>query len=124
MGRRVWGPAASPGPTTHEHRGAGMTPSDLAQSGAIAPDPHVIEPYDLWTSRLSVDKWGDKVPHVRWDEKFQEDAWYFGTDRVGAAASAAQAGWNEFPPKHPPSLDVVDRATWDADARLARMDEY
>ena len=54
----------------------------------------------------------------------QEDAWYFGTDRVGPAASAAQAGWNQFPPDHPPKLDVVDRATWDVQARLARMDEY
>jgi len=64
------------------------------------------------------------VPHVQWDENFQEDAWYFGTDRVGPAASAAQAGWTEFPPNHPPKLEVVDPATWQVDARLARMDEY
>ena len=101
-----------------------MLPSDVDQYRVIDTDTHVIEPYDLWTSRLSVDKWGDKVPHVRFDEKRKEDAWYFGTDRVGAAASAAQAGWAEFPPDHPPSLDVVDPATWDVGDRLARMDEY
>src|SRR4051812_13206182 len=101
-----------------------MLPSDVDQYRVIDTDTHVIEPYDLWTSRLSVDKWGDKVPHVQWDERHQEDAWYFGTERVGAAASAAQAGWNEFPPNHPPKLSVVDPATWDVAPRLARMDEY
>jgi predicted TIM-barrel fold metal-dependent hydrolase len=101
-----------------------MLASEVDQYRVIDTDTHVIEPYDLWTSRLPVDKWGEKVPHVQWDEKFQEDAWYFGTDRVGPAASAAQAGWMEFPPDHPPKLEVVDPATWQVDARLARMDEY
>ena len=101
-----------------------MQPSDVDQYRVIDTDTHVIEPYDLWTSRLSVEKWGDKVPHVEWDENLQEDAWFFGKDRVGAAAGAAQAGWNEFPPNHPPKLSVVDPATWQVDARLARMDEY
>jgi predicted TIM-barrel fold metal-dependent hydrolase len=101
-----------------------MLPSDVDHYRVIDTDTHVIEPYDLWTSRLSVDKWGDKVPHVRWDERHQEDAWYFGTERVGAAASAAQAGWNEFPPNHPPTLSVVDPATWDVGPRLGRMDDY
>src|SRR4051812_47329454 len=101
-----------------------MLPSDVDQYRVIDTDTHVIEPYDLWTSRLSVDRWGDKVPHVRWDDKLQEDAWYFGDTRVSAAASAAQAGWNEFPPQHPARLSDVDPATWDASARLRRMDEY
>src|SRR5205814_5110619 len=68
--------------------------------------------------------WGEKVPQVQWEDTMQEDAWFFGTERVGPAAAAAQAGWNEFPPKHPPKLSVVDPATWNVDARLARMDEY
>ena len=78
-----------------------MLESEVDRFKVIDTDTHVIEPYDLWTSRLDVDKWGDKVPHVRWDEEFQEDAWYFGDERVGAAAAAAQAGWNQFPPQHP-----------------------
>ena len=101
-----------------------MLPSDVDSYKVIDTDTHVIEPYDLWTSRLSVDKWGGRVPHVRFDEKLQEDAWFFGEERVGAAASAAQAGWPQYPPDHPPSLEKVDRATWDPDARLARMDEH
>jgi len=63
-----------------------MLASEVDQYRVIDTDTHVIEPYDLWTSRLPVDKWGEKVPHVQWDERFQEGAWYFGTDRVGPAA--------------------------------------
>jgi predicted TIM-barrel fold metal-dependent hydrolase len=101
-----------------------MLPSDVDAFRVIDTDTHVIEPYDLWTSRISVDKWGDKVPHVRWDEDFQEDAWFFGESRIGPAAGAAQAGWSEFPPHHPPPLADVDPATWDANERLRIMDKY
>ncbi|WP_116996915.1 amidohydrolase family protein [Desertimonas flava] len=101
-----------------------MQPSDVDQYKVIDTDTHVIEPYDLWTSRLSVERWGDKVPHVRWDEALQEDAWFFGEKRVGAAAGAAQAGWNQFPPQHPPRLGDVDPATWNAEERLRIMDKY
>jgi len=34
----------------------------LTEIKVIDVDTHVIEPYDLWTSRISVKKWGDKVP--------------------------------------------------------------
>ena len=46
-----------------------MLASDVDAYRVIDTDTHVIEPYDLWTSRLDVGKWGDKVPHVRFDEK-------------------------------------------------------
>jgi uncharacterized protein len=101
-----------------------MLPSGVDAYQVIDTDTHVIEPYDLWTSRVSQAKWGDLVPHVQWDENLKEDAWYFGDTRVGAAASAAQAGWGQFPPDHPRRLADVDPATWDAHARLKRMDEY
>ena len=101
-----------------------MLESEVDRYKVIDTDTHVIEPYDLWTSRLDVKKWGDKVPHVKFDEQFQEDAWYFGDKRVGAAAAAAQAGWSQYPPQHPPRLDDVDPATWEASARLNVMDKY
>ena len=45
-----------------------MLESDVDRFKVIDTDTHIIEPYDLWTSRLDVGKWGDKVPHVRFDE--------------------------------------------------------
>ena len=90
----------------------------------IDTDTHIIEPYDLWTSRISQKKWGDKVPHVRWDEKYQEDAWFFGSERVAAAAGAAFAGWDKYPPLRPKRLEQVQTYTWHAEDRLKIMDEY
>jgi predicted TIM-barrel fold metal-dependent hydrolase len=101
-----------------------MLASDVDRYQVIDTDTHVIEPYDLWTSRLSEDRWGDRIPQVHWDPNLEEDAWYFGGSRIGPAAGPAQAGWNAWPPDHPPRLDLVDVATWDAPSRLRRMDEY
>ena len=55
-----------------------MTTSVIDETPIIDADTHVIKPPDLWTSRVSVKKWGDLVPHVRWDEDTQEELWYFG----------------------------------------------
>src|SRR2546426_12743284 len=89
----------------------------------IDVDTHVIEPYDLWTSRVSTKRWGDKVPHVRWDEKRQVDQWYSGDRILGAAASACQAGWKDAPPEHPPRLEDVAPSLWRNEDRLKLMDE-
>lgn len=101
-----------------------MLASEVDRYKVIDTDTHVMEPYDLWTSRVSVQRWGDLVPHVKWDEELEEDMWFHGDKRIGAAAGAAQAGWHQHPPLHPPSLDVVDAATWDPRRRLQKMDEF
>jgi predicted TIM-barrel fold metal-dependent hydrolase len=101
-----------------------LTASVLDQIKVIDSDTHVIEPPDLWTSRVSVQKWGDLVPHVKWDDSAQEMAWFFGDKKVSGVASAAMAGWHQYPPYHAARLEDVDPATWDAHARLRRMDEY
>jgi predicted TIM-barrel fold metal-dependent hydrolase len=105
-------------------RGGAVRPADVDRYRVIDTDTHVMEPYDLWTSRVSVARWGDLVPHVRWDPVRGEDMWFHGDTPIGAGAGAAQAGWHEFPPNHPPSLDAVDPATWEPQARLAKMDDF
>ena len=90
----------------------------------IDSDTHVSEPEDLWTSRVSVQKWGDMVPHVKWDPERNEEAWYFGGERFAAAAGPAMAGWKEFPPSHPPRMADADPGSWNPIERLKRMDEY
>ena len=89
----------------------------------IDTDSHLVEPPDLWTSRMSA-KWGDLVPRVRWDDDAQEEAWFVGDQRLGPVAASAQAGWHEYPPSHPPRWADADPHTWDAKLRLERMDEY
>jgi len=90
----------------------------------IDTDTHIIEPYDLWTSRMSARKWGDKIPLVRWDEVAQEDAWYFNNERVFPAVSSAHAGWHEYFPDVPKRLSEVNPALWRAEDRLKLMDAY
>jgi predicted TIM-barrel fold metal-dependent hydrolase len=101
-----------------------MLAAEVDQYQVVDTDTHVIEPYDLWTSRMSVAKWGDQVPHVKMDDDLGEEAWYFGDNRVGGGAGAAHAGYSKFAPEHPKNLGEADRSTWDVNARLARMDEY
>lgn len=89
----------------------------------IDADTHIIEPYDLWTSRVSTEKWGKLVPHVERNAQ-GVDYWHVGGERLGLAAGPAQAGWNEPPPLKPPTLDHADPATWRNADRLRLMDEY
>ena len=89
----------------------------------IDTDTHVVEPPDLWTSRVS-SKWGDLVPHVEWDDDKQEEAWFTGSTRLGAVGAPAMAGWHEHPPFHPRRFDDTDPSSWDATRRAALMDTY
>ncbi len=89
----------------------------------IDTDTHVVEPPDLWTSRLS-DRWGDLVPHVRWDPDKEEEAWWSGGTRLGAVGAPAMAGWHEHPPYHPRRFEDTDPQSWDATARARLMDSY
>ena len=100
-----------------------MSASIAERIRVIDTDTHLVEPPDLWTSRMS-SRWGDLVPHVAWDEAYAEEAWVIGDQRLAPVGSAAQAGWPEYPPDHPKRWSDADPHTWDAKARLARMDEY
>lgn len=95
----------------------------IADIPIIDTDTHVVEPPDLWTSRVSA-KWGDLVPHVAWDADKQEEAWWSGSQRLGAVGAPAMAGWPEHPPYHPRRFDDTDPASWDATKRAALMDDY
>jgi predicted TIM-barrel fold metal-dependent hydrolase len=96
----------------------------IADIKVIDVDTHVIEPYDLWTSRVSTARFGDKVPHVVWHEQRGEDVWLSGDRILGAAAAPAVAGYDHAPPAYPPRLSDADPTTWRLADRLALMDDY
>jgi len=87
----------------------------------IDVDTHVVEPYDLFTSRVS-SKYGDAVPRVK--NVDGTDFWFFGDKQASGAAAPAMAGHNEYPPFYPKTLDAAEPYTWDVSKRLKVMDEY
>jgi len=107
--------------TTSMTAAAGWT---LETSPVIDTDSHVAEPPDLWTSRLSEKKWGDLRPRVVWDERVGRDRWLIGGRRLTTVANWATAGWHEYPPGHPPTIEDADPAAFEASERLKRMDEF
>jgi predicted TIM-barrel fold metal-dependent hydrolase len=95
----------------------------LCERYAVADvDSHIIEPADLWTSRVPA-KWGELVPHVKFDERRGEERWHVGSKRLFGVGAFAQAGWREYPPSHPPNLDEAIPAAIDAKERLTYMDQ-
>lgn len=97
---------------------------DLRSIKIIDTDTHVVEPPDLWTSRMSTKKWGDLVPHVKWDEKAGDEAWFVAGKRMSAVGAPAMAGWHEYPPNQPKRFSDTDPVGWDPAKRLAMMDDY
>lgn len=98
-----------------------MTQAVVDRFRVYDADTHVSEPTDLWTSRMPA-KFGDLVPHVI--EVRGEQRWLVGEKRLFGVGLFAMAGWKEFIPGHPPTLEDADKAAWDPAVRLQRMDEY
>ena len=89
----------------------------------IDVDTHVIEPPDLWTARVS-SKYGDLVPHVRWDDEVGDEAWFTGNERLIPVGGLAMAGWHEFPPQHPKRWEDVAEQLWNPARRIDVMDKF
>ena len=89
----------------------------------IDTDTHIVEPPDLWTSRLA-SKWGDRRPHLEFNSDWGVERWKVGNRWLNPVAHYNSAGWKEHPPSYPPSLDEADPAGHDPHERLKRMDEY
>ena len=101
-----------------------VTAETLASIRVIDGDSHVSEPPDLWTSRMSKKKWGDRIPHLVFDDRVGMDRWLIGGKKLTSVASWATAGWPDYPPSHPPTMAEADQGAFDSTVRLQRMDEY
>lgn len=96
---------------------------DTATIPLIDTDTHVTEPPDLWTSRMP-QKFADLAPRPVWVESAGEEMWKVGDVFIEGVGAHAVAGWREYPPSYPPSLESADAAAFDPKVRLQRMDEY
>ena len=90
---------------------------------AIDADTHVVEPADLWTSRLP-DAMASRAPRVRWNDAHETEMWYLGDEPIFPGWLSGHCGWREYAPKGPRTKEEVDPAAYDARSRLKRMDEY
>ncbi len=90
------------------------------QYQVIDIDTHLTEPADVWTSRLSK-KWGDRVPHVKRVDG--TDLWFSGDTPVGMPGAYSMAGHDGTPPDFRKNFDEIPKSMYEADARLAFMDE-
>jgi uncharacterized protein len=86
-------------------------------------DSHVVEPADLWTSRVPA-RYKDEMPRVEFDPRTGHNYWRVGATWLWPAAYWGRAGFAEYPPLNPFEFDEIDPATYSAPDRLKRMTEY
>jgi len=86
-------------------------------------DSHVIEPADLWTSRVAP-KYREQAPHVIADPKTGRQRWQVGKRLSFFVTELDHAGWKESYPSSPPDFSEADPGGWDPKVRLAKLDEY
>jgi len=87
---------------------------------AIDTDTHVTEPPDLWTSRVSTNRWGDAVPHVvKLDGR---DVWRIRDQLVGSPGFTTMAGFDGSVPDSPRGYEDIPKSSYDAAERLRHMD--
>lgn len=87
--------------------------------GFISADDHVQEPPDLWTSRMSRSKWGDKIPHL---ERLPDGSscWVVAGRRSGFPAPALLRGDGGV--QEARRWEDVPRAAYDPRERLKSLD--
>lgn len=86
-------------------------------------DSHVIEPPDLWSSRMPK-KWADIQPRVQHVPSRGEDFWFIGDVPASTAWGLAAAGWHEHLPSHPRVQSDVHPSHYDPLERAKALDEH
>ena len=82
---------------------------------------------------MSSQKWGDLIPHVKFDEQAGLEAWFIGDDRIGlfgASTMVFAPDGTRYPTRWPKSYPEFPReseihpSSWDVHERLAIMDVH
>jgi predicted TIM-barrel fold metal-dependent hydrolase len=89
--------------------------------GFVSVDDHVSEPPDLWTSRLSKDKWGERIPHVERKSDGSE-RWLIDGQPLGVGGVALAGAAMPDRVQEPQRWEDVPRVAWSPSERLKAMD--
>ena len=88
----------------------------------ISADDHVQETPDLWTQRLSKEKWGDNIPHVA-KQPDGSERWVINGEVQEQSALAATGALFESRHHQPTAWKDVPKASYDPQERLKAMDQ-
>jgi uncharacterized protein len=91
------------------------------QYGLISADDHVQEHPHVWTTRMSREKWQDRIPHVARMADGSE-AWLVDGRRISLSGVAVAGAAMADRRKEPNHWDDVPRAVFSAADRLKAMD--
>src|SRR5512138_708990 len=89
--------------------------------GVISADDHVQEHPEVWTSRMSQQKWGDRVPHIE-RQPDGSDVWIIGRQELKSSGLAAAGALLSGPNPEPRHWEDVPPMVYDARERLKAMD--
>lgn len=88
--------------------------------GFISSDDHVLEHPEVWTSRMSKEKWGDSIPHIE-RQADGSDCWIIDGRRIGFPSSGiveAEAGR----PEEPSRWEDVPAMAYEPRERIKALD--
>ena len=100
-----------------------MNDGAIARPTIVDADSHIVEPADIWTSRVAA-KHRDAVPQVGVHPETGHHHWRIGSQWLWPVGHWGQAGSHEYPPKQPWEFEDIQRSAYDPRERLERMDEY
>ncbi|MEX0803186.1 MAG: amidohydrolase family protein [Candidatus Binatia bacterium] len=89
--------------------------------GLISADDHVQEHPEVWTSRMSKEKWGDRIPHIE-RQPDGKDCWLIDGHRIGfsePAIASVPAGEGR---KEPSTWEDVPAMAYNPHERVKALD--
>jgi predicted TIM-barrel fold metal-dependent hydrolase len=89
--------------------------------GFISADDHIVEHPEVWTSRLSKAKWGERIPHIE-RQKDGNDCWVIGQGRF-PLPEIVSAGTDQSRSLQPKDWAEVPKAAYSATDRLKTLEE-
>lgn len=89
--------------------------------GFISADDHVQEHPEVWTSRMSSERWGDGIPHIE-EQSDGSECWVVGGQRIPLPGVAVAGAVMADRAREPRRWEEVPRMVYSAAERLKAMD--